>query len=195
MHRKYRITASKCHRVATLKESTSPSKAVQEILQYKQQCQTSKMKEGLRREKQIINEYISLQKQKGKDIQVVPSGLIVSATHGFLAASPDEIVTDPSEIPSEGLVEVKLIFLDCNETLLDCAKRKRIVVLNEESPLGITINKQHKYYYQVQQQMFTSNKEWTVFLIHLMLNFGHSVESAGIFFCKVCHNRTGIPKN
>ena len=165
LHRKYRITASKCHRVATLKESTSPTKAVQEILQYKQQCQTSKMKEGLRREKEIINEYISLQKQKGKDIQVVPSGLVVSATHGFLAASPDGIVTDPSEIPSEGLVEVKLIFLDCNETLLDCAKRKHIVVLDKESPLGIAINKQHKYYYQVQQQMFTSNKEWTVFLI------------------------------
>lgn len=58
------------------------------------------MKEGLRREKEIINEYISLQKQKGKDIEVVPSGLIVSATHQFLAASPDGIVTDPSEIPS-----------------------------------------------------------------------------------------------
>ena len=50
-------------------------------------------------------------------------------------------------------MEVKLIFLDCNETLLDCAKRKHIVVLNKESPLGIAINKQHKYYYQVQQQM------------------------------------------
>ena len=52
LHRKYRITASKCHRVATLKKSTSPTKAVQEILHdYKQQCQTSKMKEGMRREK------------------------------------------------------------------------------------------------------------------------------------------------
>ena len=76
LHRKYRITASKCHRVASLKESTSPTKAVEEILQYKQQCQTAKMKEGLRREKEIISEYISLQKQKGKDLQVVPSGLI-----------------------------------------------------------------------------------------------------------------------
>ena len=91
--------------------------------------------------------------------------MIVSATHGFLAASPDGIVTDPSEIPSEGLVEVKLIFLDCNETLLDCAKRKRIVVLNKASPLGKASNKQHKHYYQVQHQMFASNKEWTVVLI------------------------------
>ena len=60
---------------------------------------------------------------------------------------------------------MKLIFLDCNETLLDCAKRKRIVVLKKASPLGIAINKQHKFYYQVQQQMFTCNKEWTAFLI------------------------------
>ena len=51
------------------------------------------MKEGSRREKEIISEYISLQKQRGKGIQVVPSGLIVSATHGFLAASPDGITT------------------------------------------------------------------------------------------------------
>lgn len=50
LHRKYRITASKCHRVASLKTSTSPTKAVQEILQYNQQCQTAKMKEGLKRE-------------------------------------------------------------------------------------------------------------------------------------------------
>ena len=33
LHRKYRITASKCHRVASLKTSTSPTKTVQEILQ------------------------------------------------------------------------------------------------------------------------------------------------------------------
>ena len=32
LHHKYRITASKCHCVATLKESTSPTKAAQEIL-------------------------------------------------------------------------------------------------------------------------------------------------------------------
>ena len=49
--------------------------------------------------------------------------------------------------------------------MLDCAKRKRIVVLDKENPLGIAINKQQKYDYQVQQQMFTSNKEGTVFLI------------------------------
>ena len=99
MHSKYRITASKCHRVAPLKESTSPTKAVQEILQYKQQCQTSNMKEGLRREKEIINEYISLQKQKGKDIQVVPSGLIVSAFINSLLLALMELLLTPLKFP------------------------------------------------------------------------------------------------
>lgn len=44
----------KCCRVASLKKSTSPTNAVQEILQYKQQCQTSKRKEDLRREKKLL---------------------------------------------------------------------------------------------------------------------------------------------
>lgn len=54
LHRKYRITASKCYRVASLKKSTSPTNAVQEILQYKQQCQTSKRKEDFKREKKLL---------------------------------------------------------------------------------------------------------------------------------------------
>ena len=153
------------------------------------------MKEGLKREKEIISEYVSLQKHKGKDVEVAPCGLIVSGTHGFLAASPDGIITDHSGTPSGGLIEVKLIFVDNNETLIDCAMRKHIVVFDKTSPLGMDINKRHKYYYQVQQQMFASKKQWTVFSSrvqlscqtnlssltmtywqsksHLMLNFGH----------------------
>ena len=50
IHREVRVTASKCHRVATLQATTSPTKAVQEILHYKQIPQTRAMKEGLLRE-------------------------------------------------------------------------------------------------------------------------------------------------
>ena len=38
--KKFRITASKCQRVASKKESTSPVAALQEILHYKQPFQT-----------------------------------------------------------------------------------------------------------------------------------------------------------
>lgn len=45
--RKFRITASKCKRVASMKESTFPVAALQEILHYKQPFQTDFMKKVL----------------------------------------------------------------------------------------------------------------------------------------------------
>ena len=48
--RKVRITASKCYRVAAMKESTSPTKAVREILHYNAPYQSQSMKEGLQQE-------------------------------------------------------------------------------------------------------------------------------------------------
>ena len=66
LHRQYRITASKCYRVACMKETTSPTKAVQEILHYKEAFQTTKMKEGLRREEEIIQEYKEEKKKSSR---------------------------------------------------------------------------------------------------------------------------------
>ena len=52
-HRRVRITASKCKR-AILKPSTSPSKAMSEILNCNKQFQSHQMKQGLRDDKAII---------------------------------------------------------------------------------------------------------------------------------------------
>ena len=49
LHRKIRITASKCNRIGTLQETTSPTKAIAEVLHYKKVPQTRAMKEGLLR--------------------------------------------------------------------------------------------------------------------------------------------------
>jgi hypothetical protein len=42
-HRKCRITASKCYRIAVLKESTSPTKAMKEVLGYINPYQSTSM--------------------------------------------------------------------------------------------------------------------------------------------------------
>ena len=49
-YRKVRITASKCKRVAAMKETTCPKSALEEILQYKQPYQSDLMREGLQKE-------------------------------------------------------------------------------------------------------------------------------------------------
>jgi hypothetical protein len=48
-HRSCRITASKCYRIAAMKDATSPTKAIEECL-YKQVLPTRFMKEGLARD-------------------------------------------------------------------------------------------------------------------------------------------------
>ena len=55
-HRRVRITASQSKR-ALIKPSTSPTKAMKEILHYNNQYQSNKMKQGLKDEKKIILEY------------------------------------------------------------------------------------------------------------------------------------------
>lgn len=48
-HRKCRITASKCYRVASLKPTTSPTKALADVLQYNKQYQSFAMNQGDRK--------------------------------------------------------------------------------------------------------------------------------------------------
>lgn len=161
LHRKIRITTSKCNRIATLQETTSPTKAIQEILHYKQIPQTRAMKEGLSRESSIIAEYIEIKRTNHKTIEVKPCGLLISKSHNFLAASPDGLVydVDSPNPDTSGLVEAKVVFLNENETLYQGLVRKRIF-LADPMDGHLVINIKHKYHYQVQQQMFVAEKQW-----------------------------------
>ena len=58
MHRKYRITASRAYRCAVLKESTSPTKTIQEVLHYKEVHAAEAMKAGFVQEPEIVKKYI-----------------------------------------------------------------------------------------------------------------------------------------
>ena len=96
-HRRVRITASQCKR-AILKLSTSPTKAMKEILHYNKQYQSNKMKQGLKDEKKILRLY-----EDKLDCKVSEMGFVISQSRPFLGASPDGEVDG-------GLVEIKPIF-------------------------------------------------------------------------------------
>ena len=162
-YRKVRITASKCKRVAAMKETTCPKSALEEILQYKQPYQSDLMREGLQKESEIIGEYITEMHRNGHEVTVTKSGFVVSATHGFLGSSPDGLVHDPLESSSDGLVEAKYITVNSGETLRDALLRKGICKLVGGQKM--TINRNHQYFYQVHQQMFCTKKCWTDFVV------------------------------
>jgi len=104
-HRQPRITATKCYRIAVQRETTSPTKTIQEVLGYNKQFQSKYMQEGLKMEDNIIAAYKACKQQQGvTGITVKKCGFYISKHHGFLRASPDGLVHDPSTENSEVLL-------------------------------------------------------------------------------------------
>lgn len=162
-HRQPRITATKCYRVAVQRESTSPTKIIKDILGYNKAYQSKSMEEGLKMEDQIINDYKLLKQSQGDEgITVSKCGFFVSKEHGYLGASPDGLVHDPSASDSEGLIEVKYVQTSKDETLEKALLRKSICKKNSNA---LRLNDKHKYFYQVHQQMFVTGRKWTDFVV------------------------------
>ena len=143
-HRRVRITASKCKR-AILRPSTSPTKALREVLNYNDQYQSWQMKQGLIDEKRILKNY-----ERKLGCKVKETGLLVSKSKPFLGASPDGEVDG-------GLVEIKRIFPN-GLSLREAVCMRDIC---RESCGELEINKSHKFYYQIQLQMFCAEVNWT----------------------------------
>ena len=84
-------------------------------------------------------------------MEVHKSGLFISKTHPFLAASPDGLLGDHK------LVEVKKVHPKDNEGLLESPVRRRICKKNGNGQL--ILNPTHSYYYRVKQQLFCSGRK------------------------------------
>lgn len=89
-------------------------------------------------------------------------GFVISLTDGFLGASPDGMVHDPSVEDPEGLLEMKYIQTDKYDSLEDALLQKRICIKDSE---GIHINKRHQYFYQIQQALFVTTRMWVDFVV------------------------------
>lgn len=163
-HRKCRITASKCYRVASLKPTTSPTKALADVLQYNKQYQSFAMNQGLEKEEEIERLYVTSKHNSGyRNLSVEPCGLFISQSHGFLAATPDGLVSDPHVSQPLGLLEMKLIQLNDSESLRQGLLQRRIC--KDCGDNHLKMNTGHKYFYQIQQQMFVTQRKWTDFVV------------------------------
>ena len=147
--RQPRITASKSKR-CLLRPTTSPTKAVPEVL-YPKQVQTNAMKDGIESESSIIQTF---EHETGN--KVLKSGFFISDTHPFLGASPDGLVDE------DKIVEVKKIVLKEGESLEDGMCRLGIYKRFEQQ---LVLNNNHKYYYQIQQQLFCAKRSICYFIV------------------------------
>ena len=107
--RKPRITGSQEKR-CFLKGSTSPTKAISEILMYKPRVQTHHIKKGIEMEPMIIERF---SQQTGNTVR--KCGFFISERHPYLGASPDGI----TEKAIANLIEVKYVTSKEGESMVD----------------------------------------------------------------------------
>ena len=162
---KGRMSASKCKRVASLKPTTSPSKALREVMGYSDILKTTAMREGLGKGDEIAQVFISEMKKQGCEVTVENCGFFISTSHGFIGASPDRIIhVHTGTQSSPGVLEMKYIQVKTGLTLKDVLLKQSICTKDESGCL--ILNKNHKYYYQLYQQMFCTKYTWGFFVAY-----------------------------
>ncbi len=152
--RKLRITASRFHDF-----HKCPNQQTKKIL-WEEEPDISRLpaiKWGLEHEKTALEHF----KLHGNWGEIMSCGLFVSRDHAFLGASPDAIGSD-------FLIEIKCPYSLRKTTPFDLES----LTLSQRSSFfckkignNLSLKKNHKYYYQVQCQMFVSGVHKTYFVV------------------------------
>ena len=101
-------------------------------------------------------------KSNNLDVSISEVGLIVSLSHPYLGASLDGVVTDNKTGEKWG-VEVKCPASKFQQNLHDILKDKKFFL--QKKGHQISLKKSHRYFYQVQGQMFCADLSRVDFVV------------------------------
>ena len=132
---------------------------------------------GRKHEKSAIASYVNYHRTRGVLINVKPCGLCIDASVPWLAASPDEIVLDPTQHADkqEGCLKVKCLILCEKSLMLDVCRKNTLFCLKEKNE-EMQLSSIHSYYYQIQAEMHA------IRLAGVTLSCSHHRRS----FCAAC---------
>ena len=156
--RRSRLTASNFGRVAKRRSSTPSAPLVKQLL-YSKHKSTPAMRWGQQHEQDARETY----RNTYMSSTVTRSGLVIDKAHGWLACSPDDLVTDPCARDSFGVVGYKCPY-SAKETnnMEEASKLKNFPAKLMDGKLVLKCN--HNYYYQVQGCMAIC-RSWCDFVI------------------------------
>lgn len=121
---------------------------------------------GRAKEKVAREAYIAEASKRHFDFRCEQSGLHISSTHPFLAASPDGLVS--CACCSDGIVEVKCPFKA--QSVEEASQRKNSCL--ERCPDGILrLKRRHAYFCQVQVQLFACQRNYCDFVLWTLSDF------------------------
>ena len=123
---------------------------------------------GARMEDTTRQDYLAYQRERGHPkLTIAKVGLVVSLDNPWLAASPDDRVTDPDNPQPLGLVEYKNPFVARQLTLSEACDLSTFCLQKKETDGKTTykLKQRHDYCYQVQCQLYCDNKDWCDFVV------------------------------
>ena len=121
------------------------------------------MREGVEKEEQIAQVFISEMSEKGlSGVSLEECGFFISRSHGYLGASPDRIIYLPTQ-SDPGVLEMKYIQVKPGQTLKDVLVKQSVCTEKESS---LILNKNHKYFYQLCHQMFSTTYKGSYFMAY-----------------------------
>ena len=168
--RRKRITASVVGGICKMQIKTKRCKKVEALLYSKfkgnQATQYGTYMEPVARE-----QYVTYQQQNGHPgLTTIKTGLVVSLQTPWLAATPDDQVYDPTALPPQGLAEYKNPYAARLMTVSEaCEQLKGRFCLeryNNNGTHAYRLKRRHDYYFQVQCQLYCTEKEWCDFVVH-----------------------------
>ena len=97
-------------------------------------------------------------------VTVRECGIFIHSTLGYLAASPDGVVTDENS-KVVGVIEIKCPFSARNKPSIIEACEASTFYCSLNSSNEVHLKRNHNYFYQVQGQMAVLNVEWCDFIV------------------------------
>ena len=149
--RKYRVTAST---IGEISKRRGNFETLVSRLKSKRFICTAAMQRGIDEEPNAAIQYGN---KNNNNINIYPSGIILSPECPWIAASPDRKVYNPMRQPPFGLLEIKCPMSKTVDQILYLKE------VNGEKHL----KRNHNYYYQIQTQLAVSGMDWCDFYIYL----------------------------
>lgn len=165
--RKGRITASvmssvlKC-RIDRLEQTNYITKRINGEANF---ISTAATDYGQTMEVAALQQYSENYKKNHSKATIDKSGLIISATYPFIAASPDGVVS--CKCCGEGLIEIKCSFTHQDKYISEISNY-HITYQDGEMKL----NKKSAWYAQVQTQLYCSGRHWCDFVLFTRKDIG-----------------------
>ncbi|XP_078349685.1 uncharacterized protein LOC144634562 [Oculina patagonica] len=165
-HRAGRIGASKS-KAACQTNPALPSNSLIQSICYPElnKLTTDAIRHGCKHEQDAINAYEKIMKETHVNFRIVKCGLFINEEHPWLHASPDFLCS--CDCCGEGCGEVK-----CPYCVENCDFESYVLkpssCLEKDSTGKYSLKKNHQYYYQCQQQIFTVKRQYCDFVVYAL---------------------------